>query len=63
MVAGELSEWNTEKRYVRPTGEVRWGALRALLLRDADGEAQHTLALVRDVTEQRLARAAALGAV
>ena len=26
MVAGELAEWNAEKRYVRPSGEVRWGA-------------------------------------
>ena len=37
MAAGELDEWNTEKRYVRPDGEVRWGALRALLLHDAEG--------------------------
>ena len=37
MAGGELDEWNTEKRYVRPDGEVRWGALRALLLRDAEG--------------------------
>ena len=54
MVAGELAEWNAEKRYVRPSGEVRWGALRALLLRDADGRTQHCLALLRDVTDQRL---------
>ncbi|MEO8687170.1 MAG: PAS domain S-box protein [Solirubrobacteraceae bacterium] len=37
MVAGELAEWNAEKRYVRPSGEIRWGALRALLLYDAEG--------------------------
>ena len=64
MAAGELDEWNTEKRYVRPDGEVRWGALRALLLRDAEGRTTTCLALIRDVTEQRLAerrRAAAHG--
>jgi diguanylate cyclase (GGDEF)-like protein/PAS domain S-box-containing protein len=55
MLHGELSELNAEKRYVRPTGEVRWGALRALLLYDADGRAQHCLALFRDVTAERLA--------
>ena len=54
MLAGELAEWNAEKRYVRPSGEVRWGAVRALLLRDADGRTQHCLALMRDVTDQRL---------
>ncbi len=64
MAAGELDEWNTEKRYVRPDGEVRWGALRALLLRDAEGRTTTCLALIRDVTQQRLAerrRAAAHG--
>ena len=64
MAAGELDEWNTEKRYVRPDGEVRWGALRALLLHDAEGRNTACLALIRDVTEQRLAerrRAAAHG--
>ena len=64
MAAGELAEWNTEKRYVRPDGEVRWGALRALLLHDAEGRNTHCLALLRDVTEQRRAarlRAAAHG--
>jgi diguanylate cyclase (GGDEF)-like protein/PAS domain S-box-containing protein len=55
MVEGELSEWNAEKRYVRPSGEIRWGALRALLLYDAEGRPQHALALLRDVTKQRLA--------
>jgi diguanylate cyclase (GGDEF)-like protein/PAS domain S-box-containing protein len=53
--SGELVEWNTEKRYLRPDGEVRWGALRALLLHDADGRTTHCLALLRDITEQRLA--------
>jgi diguanylate cyclase (GGDEF)-like protein/PAS domain S-box-containing protein len=64
MAAGELDEWNTEKRYVRPDGEVRWGALRALLLHDAEGRSTHCLALLRDVTDQRAAercRAAAHG--
>jgi diguanylate cyclase (GGDEF)-like protein/PAS domain S-box-containing protein len=55
MSAGELTEWNAEKRYVRPGGEVRWGALRALMLSDADGEAGQCLALLRDITELRLA--------
>jgi diguanylate cyclase (GGDEF)-like protein/PAS domain S-box-containing protein len=54
LAAGESSEWNTERRYVRPDGEVRWGALRALLLHDAEGRPTYCLALVRDVTEHRL---------
>ena len=64
LAAGELDEWNMEKRYLRPDGETRWGVLRALILRDADGRRTHRLALIRDITEQRLAerrRAAAHG--
>jgi diguanylate cyclase (GGDEF)-like protein/PAS domain S-box-containing protein len=34
LAAGELAEWNAEARYVRPDGEVRWGAVRALLVRE-----------------------------
>jgi len=55
MAAGDLTEWNAEHRYVRPSGEVRWGALRALVLHDADWEARHCLVLVRDITQPRLA--------
>jgi diguanylate cyclase (GGDEF)-like protein/PAS domain S-box-containing protein len=55
MAAGELQEWNTEARYLRPDGEVRWGAVRSLLLHDAEGRSSQCLTLVRDITEQRLA--------
>jgi diguanylate cyclase (GGDEF)-like protein len=51
MMSGALPEWDTEKRYVRPSGEVRWGALRAMML-TASGE-DRCLALVLDITEQR----------
>jgi diguanylate cyclase (GGDEF)-like protein len=40
---------------VRPTGEIRWGAARTLLLYDAEGVAQHCLGIIRDITDQRLA--------
>jgi diguanylate cyclase (GGDEF)-like protein len=40
---------------VRPTGEVRWGSVRALLLHNDDGRARDCLVLVVDITEQRLA--------
>jgi len=53
--AGELSEWNAEHRFVRPDGEVRWGALRALGLPDGVGSAGPCVVILRDITEQRLA--------
>jgi diguanylate cyclase (GGDEF)-like protein/PAS domain S-box-containing protein len=53
MAAGELAEWNTEARFVRPGGAVRWAAVRALLVHDAEGRSSHCLALVQDISEQR----------
>ena len=55
MATGELAEWNDQWRYVRPTGEVRWGSVRALLLHNDEGRARDCLVLVVDITEQRLA--------
>ena len=55
LLAGERSEWSTQKRYIRPDGGQRWGALRSLVIRDADGQPLHFLGILLDVTERRLA--------
>jgi len=53
IVTGEAQERTIEKRYVRPDGTRVWGALRASVIRDADGDPQHGLAVIQDVTERR----------
>jgi diguanylate cyclase (GGDEF)-like protein/PAS domain S-box-containing protein len=55
MEAGELDEYNAEKRYLRPDGSARWGALRASIIRDDEGRRLYALALVQDITERRRA--------
>ena len=55
MLAGERSECMGRKRYVRRDGEVRWGAVRALLIRDGEGRPLHFLVTTLDVTERRAA--------
>ena len=52
-LAGEISSFALEKRYVRPDGELRTAMLAAALVRDPDGEPAHFFCWVRDVTERR----------
>ncbi|HYM57408.1 MAG TPA: PAS domain S-box protein [Solirubrobacteraceae bacterium] len=55
MLAEERSERSAQKRFVRPDGGHRWGALRSLVVRDADGRPLHFLGILVDVTERRRA--------
>ena len=53
MLAGDGLECMERKRYVRPDGEVRWAAVRALIVRDADDRPLHFLVTTLDITERR----------
>jgi two-component system, cell cycle sensor histidine kinase and response regulator CckA len=58
MWQGEIPYYRTEKRYVAKNGDIRWGSLRASLLRGADGKPLYALAIVEDITEHRRAEEA-----
>ena len=46
----------TEYRILRPdTGEVRWIYRRAEFIRDDDGQPQHMVGMVQDITERKMA--------
>jgi PAS domain S-box-containing protein len=45
----------SEKRYLRPDGEVVWAATSAITIRSPDGGPEHIVAHFRDVTELKLA--------
>ncbi|HUI07519.1 MAG TPA: PAS domain S-box protein [Verrucomicrobiae bacterium] len=47
-----------EKRYVRKDGRVVWGEVSISLVRDARGQAVHSISHVLDITERKLAEAA-----
>jgi signal transduction histidine kinase len=47
--------WDTEKRYVRKDGSIRWVAVRGTIMRDANGIAERTLATIMDLTEWKKA--------
>ncbi len=46
---------NSEKRYLRPDGQVVWSSNAATAIPGPDGEPTHVVAHFRDITEQRLA--------
>lgn len=53
LMEGEISSYNLEKRYYRSNGAILWGKLSVGLVRDANGEPDHFIAQVVDITEQR----------
>ncbi|WP_405717964.1 EAL domain-containing protein [Streptomyces sp. NBC_01537] len=56
VARGELDHYSIEKPYLRPDGTVLWTNLTVSLLRDAAGAPRYMLALIEDITEQRLLR-------
>lgn len=69
ILAGEVSEFTEELRYLRPDGTTGWAALSCSLVRDASGQVRHLVAQTVDVTgrmdaeRQRDAHAAMLRSV
>lgn len=53
LLAGEIQNYQIEKRYVRSNGAVMWGNLSVSLVKDTDGKPEHFLSQIVDVTEQR----------
>jgi len=56
MRAGEASEYNTEKRYIRKDGRTVWVNLNAAVIRDADGRAMRAVCTIQDVTDRKRAQ-------
>jgi diguanylate cyclase (GGDEF)-like protein/PAS domain S-box-containing protein len=53
LLAGQGSGYAVEKRYLRPDGSVVWGHLTVTLVRDEQGQAQHFISLLEDITRRR----------
>jgi PAS domain S-box-containing protein len=55
MLAGEISTFNMEKRYLHKLGHAVWGLLSLSLVRDARGAPLYFIAQVQDITERKRA--------
>ena len=53
LVAGELSTFTYEKRYLRQGGAVVWANLSASLVRDDEGRPRYILAAIEDITRRK----------
>ncbi|MDQ2653760.1 MAG: PAS domain S-box protein, partial [Chloroflexota bacterium] len=57
-LAGEVSAYELEKRYLHRDGHVVWGHLRGALVRDADGAPRYLVSQTQDITERKAAESA-----
>jgi|TARA_R110000850_G_scaffold242171_1_gene366820 PAS domain S-box-containing protein len=53
LKAGRIPAYQIEKRYIRANGAVMWGLLSVGMVRDAEGNPNHFISQIVDVTEQR----------
>ena len=53
VLAGQTDGFLTEKRYVRPDGQVVWASVNVALLRGAQGQPVQFIAVVEDITERQ----------
>ncbi len=55
---GELDRFQVEERFLKKKGEIVWGNLTSMMLRDESGKVLYGLGMVEDITERRQAEAA-----
>ena len=53
MLAGRRDHYVTEKRYLRPDGGVVWARIASTLQRKPNGEPDHFVTVVEDITERK----------
>ncbi|MFN8662276.1 MAG: PAS domain S-box protein [Thermomicrobiales bacterium] len=56
-LAGEISSYEMDKRYIRKDGEIVHARLCVSLLRHADGKPRYFLSQIQDITARKLAEA------
>jgi len=53
LIAGEISTYTMEKRYIRKDGEVIWINLTASMVREADGTPRYAISVVEDISARK----------
>ena len=50
---GKISEYSTDKRYIKKNGDVFWASVVASAVRDREGRFLYYIALITDITERK----------
>jgi len=53
LSAGKISEYTTDKRYIKKNGDVFWASVVASAVRDREGRFLYYIALITDITERK----------
>ena len=53
LIAGNMETYLCDRRYIRRNGSVMWAQVTVSLVRDANGEPDHIISQIVDITEQR----------
>jgi len=53
LLAGEVSNYQIEKRYLHADGRAVWASLHASFVRDPDGNPLYAIGQIEDITERR----------
>jgi PAS domain S-box-containing protein len=53
LLAGEVSSYTMEKRYICKDGSILWVNLNETLVRDRNGEPEYFIAIVEDINERK----------
>jgi PAS domain S-box-containing protein len=58
LLAGEISTFKMEKRYIRRSGDIIWANLTLSLVREPSGAPKYFVAIVEDISDRRRAQEA-----
>ncbi|QAZ69327.1 sensor histidine kinase [Solidesulfovibrio carbinolicus] len=59
LLSGRLATYSMDKRYVRKDGSLVWITLTVSLVRDDDGEPLYFISVIAEITDRKMAEAAA----
>ncbi len=55
LIAGRKLTYHAEKRYLRGDGSYVWASVSSAMVHDGDGQQQHFIAVIEDITERKRA--------
>ncbi len=56
LLAGEISGYQIERRYLTPSGQTVWGLVSVTLVRDPAGAPRHFICQIEDISERKRAQ-------